>query len=479
MTGMIEPSTRLIAAFLLLLTACSPRSTSPAVPVGGSVPAGIGGLTGARGYLFPPPPAVPDGELTPATSRAVDQLLASAETSLDFEALDVVAASADARLGWVVADLMRFLQLGRAGEELVKAFEMLTGVDLGADPTISESPWRAVTDHLIAWDLPAPPGYQEMKGRLFLLVEPGWSPFFNDEDTAIDWRWLSWGGVLIDDRPLGDSGFCERGCIPALDDPALTKAAGGDWYSNGYVVFGIVVNGQAVAFPRNMMEIHELVNITIGGRRLGIPYCTLCGSAQAYFLDSVQSWDQPIVLRTSGLLSRSNKVMYDLNSQSIIDTFTGLALSGPLQDAAVTLEQTSVVGSLWGDWKTEHPDTMIVAQDGGIGRNYPDDPLQGRDAAGPIFPVGDVDPRLAVQTLVVGVIGPDGVPLAFPVDQARSALAQDQEVTLGEVRLLADGSGLRAELVDGSEAVAHQAFWFAWSQFHPGTMVWTAGAEQP
>jgi len=53
---------------------------------------------------------------------------------------------------------------------------------------------RGVTDHLIAWDLPAPPGYQGMKRRLFLLIEPGWEPFFNDEDAAIDWRWVSWGG---------------------------------------------------------------------------------------------------------------------------------------------------------------------------------------------------------------------------------------------------------------------------------------------
>jgi len=433
--------------------------------------------TDAHGYVFPPPPAVPDGELTPASSTAVDRVVASAETSLDFDALEAVAASGDARLAWVVADLLRFLQGGRAGEELVRAFEMLTDVQLAADPNSSESPWRAVTDHLIAWDLPAPPGYQGLKSRLFLLVEPRWSPFFSDMDAAIDWRWVSWGGVLIDDRPLGDRGFCERGCIPALDDPALTDAIGGDWYSDGYVVFGVVVNGEAVAFPKNMMEIHELVNITIGGRRLGIPYCTLCGSAQAYFLDAVPSWDKPLVLRTSGLLSRSNKVMYDLNTESIIDTFTGMALSGPLQNAAVTLEQTTVVGSFWGDWKTEHPDTMIVARDGGIGRSYPDDPLQGRDAAGPIFPVGDVDPRLAAQTLVVGVIGTDGLPLAFPIEEARSAMVEGEEVTFGDVRLLADGSGFRAELLNGNELVAHQAFWFAWSQFHPGSLVWSAAAQ--
>ncbi len=426
----------------------------------------------ARGYVFPSPPIAPDGDLDPTVSGAVTRLLATADTGLDLEALDIVAGSADPRLAWLVADLLRFLQVGSVGEGLQSAFNGLTGVDLAGDPAASENPWRAVTDHLIAWDLPAPPGYAEMKRELFLLVEPRWSPFFNDENAAIDWRWVSWGGVYIDDRPLGAGGFCERGCIPALDDPALTDAEGGDWYSDGYVVFGTVVDGEAVAFPKNMMEVHEMVNMTIGGRRLGIPYCTLCGSAQAYFLDNNPRWSEPIVLRTSGLLSRSNKVMYDLNTMSVIDTFTGTALSGPLHDAGVGLVQTTVVGSTWGDWKLQHPDTMIVAEDAGIGRRYEDDPLQGRDAAGPIFPVGDVDPRLAAQVLVVGVISPDGAPLAFPVEAARSAMAQGEDVEFNGVRLISDGSGFRAEAQAGVEVIAHQAFWFAWSQFHQGTLIW-------
>ena len=44
------------------------------------------------------------------------------------------------------------------------------------------------------------------------------------------------------------------------------------------------------------------------------------------------------------------------------------------------------------------PDTRIIAEDGGIGRSYPLDPLQGRDDNGPIFPVGDVDGRLCILT---------------------------------------------------------------------------------
>ena len=107
-----------------------------------------------------------------------------------------------------------------------------------------------VTDHLIAWDLPAPPGYRELKGRLFLAVEPGWAPFFADADAEIDWRLVSWGGVLIDDRREGDPEQCPRGCIPALDDPVLTSAAAGDWYPDERIVFGVVVGDEAVALPR-------------------------------------------------------------------------------------------------------------------------------------------------------------------------------------------------------------------------------------
>ena len=273
-------------------------------------------------------------------------------------------------------------------------------------------------DHLFAWDLPAPPNFVDLKRIPFEQLSPAWEPFFDDVDAAIDWRLLNWGGVFIDDRPLGDPERCPISCIPALDDPALTDAAGGDWYPDHRTVFGVVVNGEAHAYPKNIMEVHEMVNTTIGGRRVGIPYCTLCGSAQAYFLDDLPEELPGPVLRTSGLLLRSNKLMFDLSTFSAIDTFTGEALSGPLREAGITLTQISVVSSTWGNWKAEHPNTKIVAEDGGIGRSYPVDPLRGRDDSGPIFPVGDVDPRLDVQESVLGVIAPDGTPLAFPVQDA-------------------------------------------------------------
>jgi hypothetical protein len=164
--------------------------------------------------------------------------------------------------------------------------------------------------------------------------------------------------------------------------------------------------------------------------------------------------------------------MYDIATMSAMDTFTGRALSGPLHKAGVVLDQVSVVTSTWGDWKRAHPDTTILAGDGGIPNNfYPLDPLRGRDDNGPIFPVGDVDPRLPVQELVLGVHAPDGTPVAFPVGPAVLALEAGEEVSLKGVGLSLDGSGVRAT-VNGKDAAGHQAFWFAWSQFKPGTQIW-------
>lgn len=164
--------------------------------------------------------------------------------------------------------------------------------------------------------------------------------------------------------------------------------------------------------------------------------------------------------------------MFDLDNRSIFNTFTGEALSGPLHDAGVQLEQLTIVTSTWGEWKAAHPETSIVAQDGGIGRSYSDDPLRGRDDNGPIFPVGDVDPRNDVQQPVIGVITADGTPLAFPVDELRVALDAGDEPMLDGIVVFADAGGFRAETTSGEAIATHEAFWFAWTQFHPDTLVW-------
>ncbi|MEO0665204.1 MAG: DUF3179 domain-containing (seleno)protein [Pseudomonadota bacterium] len=415
---------------------------------------------------FGTPPAVPEGPLSPEIEDAVrivfiDALERSEWGSEQQDALALISASGDPRLAWVIADMMRFTWRLSFDNALAGAAEELTGLDF-----TTPRRWGTLTDHLIAWDIPAPPGYLPVKRAIFTRFLPGLDRIFAEGD--IDWRLVSWGGVLIDDRPFGMVEICN--CIPAIDNPTVSSAEEATWLTDDAIVYGIALNGEARAYPRRIMEVREMVNDTVGGRDLGIPYCTLCGAAQAYFTDEVPAGVERPVLRTSGLLSRSNKVMYDLNTQSVFDTFIGHAVTGPLADRGVTLPRATMVTTTWGDWKAQHPDTTVLLEEHALGRDF--NFREGRDAEGPIFPVGDVDPRLEVHDDVIGAVTASGTPVAFERGAALLALRDGRDVTFEDIRLVMDAGGLRAERSDGSDPGGHDAFWFAWSQFHPGTALW-------
>ena len=319
----------------------------------------------------------------------------------------------------------------------------------------------------MAWDIPAPPGYLTYKRQIFTSLIPGWENIFVEGD--IDWRHVSWGGVLIDARAY-DETLEPCNCIPAADNPEVTDVAGADWLKDDDIVFGVNVGDEYRAYPRQIMEVREMVNDTLGGRNLGIPYCTLCGSMQAYFTDDVPEGVERPVLRTSGLLIRSNKVMYDVNTYSVFDTFLGTAVTGPLADKGVKLKQAGVVTTDWGTWKKAYPQTTVLKEKYALGRNP--DFRNNRDANGPIFPVGDVDPRLPVHEDIVGVVTASGKPVAFQRTKALAALIRGETITYENIELKLEGGGVKALSTDGEDLGGHQAFWFAWSQFYPETVLW-------
>lgn len=414
-----------------------------------------------------PPANIPTGEISEDLARAIHTVFVeSLETSAwgrdQNAALHEIKESSDPRLAWVITDMMRFTWRRDFDDALADAASTLLGLELQTPER-----WHELTDHLIAWDIPAYPGYLDTKRAIFTQFVPGWEQIFVEGD--IDWRLVSWGGVLIDDRPY-DTTDTPCNCIPAADNPRVSTAEEARWLNDDDIVFGIEVNGEYRAYPRQIMEVREMVNDTLGGRDLGIPYCTLCGSAQAFFTDGLQPGVDRPILRTSGLLSRSNKVMYDLQTYSVFDTFLGTALTGPLAEKGVHLEQATVITTDWGTWKKQHPETTVLLEEYALGRNF--NFREGRDANGPIFPVGDVDPRLPVQEDVVGVIADSGTPVAFQRSTAMLALRDGAEVRFENVVLQLDAGGIRAVDQDGSDLGSHQAFWFAWSQFHEDTALW-------
>ena len=416
---------------------------------------------------FGTPPAVPDGPLSESLQSAVNTAFISSMMQRSWgpaqaKALDDITKAKDPRLVWPIADLMRFVPGNELSLELAWSASKLLGIEAPY-----KNQWGIITDHLIAWDIPAPPDYLRVKRAIFTAIVPGWEKIFVEGD--IDWRHVSWGGVQIDNREFGTTAEpCN--CIPAADNPKVSSAKEATWLKDDDIVFGIGVNGEYRAYPRRIMEVREMVNDTLGGRHLGIPYCTLCGAAQAYFTDQLPDGIDRPVLRTSGLLIRSNKVMYDVNTYSVFDTFKGNAVTGPLAAKKLQLKQASVVTTDWGTWKKKHPETTVLVEALALGRDF--DFRNGRDADGPIFPIGDVDPRLPVQEDVIGVVTASGKPVAFQRTKALVALKQGDEIAFENVRLQLEAGGIKAVGADGKDLGSHQAFWFAWSQFYPGTELW-------
>ena len=416
-------------------------------------------------------PVSPEGDLSPENQAALELITSTDIDELPFtneqiEAIGFLGESGDPRLAWVFSDILRFTRDAGRAVALGDASNALLGDEFNG------SDWGALTDRLLAWDIPAPPGYIDAKRAIYSSILSEWEPFF-EPNGIVDWRFVSWGGVRIDDQPYNDTPGTTCNCIPAVDNPevmTVAQANEGDWLTPDTVIFGVEINGEARAYPRQIMEVREMVNDTLGGRDFGMPYCTLCGSAQVWFTDNLPEGIERPILRTSGLLTRSNKVMYELNTNSVFDTFLGNALTGPLLEAGIQLEQHTVVTSSWGAWSEEHPDTTVLVEELALGRDF--DFRANRDADGPIFPIGDVDPRLDVQEDVLGIIREDGTPIAFHVNSAIGALQAGQTISVDGINIVLSGDGIRAIDDDGNDIVGHQSFWFAWSQFNEDTDLW-------
>ena len=112
---------------------------------------------------FGKPPAVPEGPLTEALQSAVqvaiiDTVVQSTWGRDQTLALNEIAESKDPRIVWVISDLMRFVPESELQVILAFVAFKLLGKTLQ-----NENHWGVITDHLIAWDIPAPPDYLRAK----------------------------------------------------------------------------------------------------------------------------------------------------------------------------------------------------------------------------------------------------------------------------------------------------------------------------
>jgi hypothetical protein len=343
------------------------------------------------------------------------------------------------------------------------------------------------------------PGYAGFLTDLLTGIDPQFRRFVRaGVPHAIRLEEIAWGGVAVDG-------------IPALDNPKLIAAEAATYLNPGDPVFGVEINADARAYPLRIANWHEMLNDIVGDVPVSLAYCTLCG-AGILFDGRVAGRDRPFTFGSSGLLYRSNKLMYDRQTDTLWNQFTGPPAVGPLVGSGIVLTPLPVTLTTWTQWRMRHPGTRVLSLDTGYVRDYGPGVAYRDYFTSPelMFPALFKDKRLSRKDLIFGIRVPGGVK-AWPLaDFAGGALLHDR-VGLVDVVLVGDPKGLGArayrsdgrrfkraavadELVSGgrhwrvTEAAllgpdgeslprlpGHVAYWFAWAGYFEGAQL--GGAE--
>lgn len=197
------------------------------------------------------------------------------------------------------------------------------------------------------------PEYSAFKAALYRRLDPRMASFFAGPST-IRLDEVEWGGVKVNG-------------IPPLVSPKTIPAAQATWLKDSHIVFGIVVGPEARAYPKRILAWHEMALDRLGGVDLTVVYCTLCGTVIPY--ESVVGGTKR-TFGTSGLLYRSNKLMFDEETMSLWSTLEGGPVIGPLAGSSLRLKARPVVTTTWGEWRRQHPQTSVLSLETGYQRDY-------------------------------------------------------------------------------------------------------------
>jgi hypothetical protein len=203
--------------------------------------------------------------------------------------------------------------------------------------------------------------FEAFKLDVFNRIDPNFMRFLgkgraDPDKLRIRLEEIVWGGVQVDG-------------IPSLDSPKLIPAGAADYLKDSDPVFGVSINGDARAYPLRIMGWHEMFNETIGGVPVALAYCTLC-SAGILFETQVEGRKKALVFGSSGFLYRSNKLMFDRETDSLWNQFTGAPVSGPLVNSGIRLKIRPVTITTWKAWRKANPDTKVLSLDTGFRRDY-------------------------------------------------------------------------------------------------------------
>jgi hypothetical protein len=150
--------------------------------------------------------------------------------------------------------------------------------------------------------------------------------------------------------------------------PSVKNFAGvkGNNIDSNKLVIGIVLNGEARAYPIQLIGYHHQVRDTVGQTPVMITYCTVCRTGRVY---SPIVNGKPETFRLVGM-DHFNAMFEDETTKSWWQQATGLAIAGPLKGIHL-IEIPSHQASL-SSWLLNHPNSTIMQPDTSFKKDYDD-----------------------------------------------------------------------------------------------------------
>lgn len=305
--------------------------------------------------------------------------------------------------------------------------------------------------------------------------------------------------------------------IRSIDDPEFVSAAdaAGDMVDQEFVI-GVEINGDARAYPINILSRHEIVNDVVGDMPIAVTFCPLCFTGIVY---DRRVEGEVLEFGVSGKLVMNDLVMYDRQSDSLWQQILGEGLTGRYKGTRLT--PVAATQTTWTQWRDAHPSTVVLDKQG----SYRSDSYAGYYTSGSSGVLGgfesndllpakefvlglvlDEEPKaypfqeLAKQPVVQDTVGGHEVVIVFH-ERSNTAVVFDAEID-GEPAVFqldrhtdsdlilkdeATGSlwsGLSGEAIDGPLAgtrlwqiPSSLSFWFAWSDFYVNSDVYLTGED--
>jgi len=217
---------------------------------------------------------------------------------------------------------------------------------------------------------------------------------------SLEWPDTDFENTLVDLAEIQSGGPPKDG-IPPVDNPQFDTGGDADqWLNPREPVVVVSIDGETKAYPIQILIWHEIVNDSVAGVPVSVTFCPLCNATMVFH----RRVDGEILdFGTTGRLRKSDLVMYDRQSESWWQQFTGKAIVGKKAGTVLQRVPASIVA--YADFRAAYPEARVLSRRTGHRRAYGHNPYRGYDSIDdqPFLFFDPVDPRLPPMERVLGV----------------------------------------------------------------------------